>query len=72
LISIGALAKMYGLLPSQVLANATTFDMLVSDVTLAWEHQKIEEYKTGVKTPPKLSEKEMQAMLDRVKKIKGD
>ena len=50
--------------------QATTYDMLVTDVMLAWENQKIEEYKTGVKAVPKLSEQEMQAMLDKVKKIK--
>lgn len=61
---------MYKMLPSQVLTNATTYDMLVTDVLLAWEHQKVEEMKSGVKAPPKLSEKEMQAMLDRVNKIK--
>jgi len=62
---------MYGMLPSQVKDKATTYDMLVTDVMLAWEAQKLEEAKTGVKAPPKLSEKEMQAMLDRVNKIKG-
>ena len=61
---------MYGMLPSQVREQATTYDMLVTDVMLAWEHQKIEEHKSGVKTPPKLSEQEMQAMLERVNKIK--
>jgi hypothetical protein len=61
---------MYGMLPSMVREQATTYDMLVTDVMLAWENQKIEEYKTGVKAVPKLSEQEMQAMLDKVKKIK--
>jgi hypothetical protein len=61
---------MYGLLPSQVKEQATTYDMLVTDVMLDWEHQKVEEYKSGVKTPPKLSEQEMQSMLERVNKIK--
>jgi len=61
---------MYGMLPSQVKEQATTYDMLVTDVMLAWEHQKVEEYKSGVKTPPKLSEQEMQSMLERVNKIK--
>lgn len=58
------------MLPSQVKEHATTYDMLVTDVMLAWEAQKYEEVKTGVKAPPKLSNDQMQAMLDRVNKIK--
>jgi hypothetical protein len=58
---------MYGQLPSYIRDNATTYDMLVSDVMLSWESQKIEEARTGVKSPPKLSQAEMQAMLDKVK-----
>lgn len=61
---------MYGQLPSQVRDQATTYDMLVTDVLLAWEHQKIEEATTGVKAPPKLSQDQMKAMLDRVKEMK--
>jgi hypothetical protein len=58
---------MYGQLPSYVRDNATTYDMLVTDMTLAWEHQKMEEIKTGVKPIPKLSQDQMKEMLDRVK-----
>lgn len=60
------------MLPSQVRENATTYDMLVTDVMLAWENQKIEEARTGVKPPPKLSAEQMQAMLDKVNKIKKE
>jgi hypothetical protein len=61
---------MYGMLPSQVREHATTYDMLVTDMVVSWESQKLEEIKTGVKTPPKLSADQMQAMLDKVSKIK--
>lgn len=37
MITIGHLAKTYGLLPSQVAAHATTFDLMITDVYQAWE-----------------------------------
>ena len=42
MITIGALAKTYHLLPSEVLARGTSFDIMVMDVMTAWEdyHQK--------------------------------
>jgi hypothetical protein len=61
---------MYGQLPSQVRDTATTYDLMVADIMLSWESQKIEEMKGGIKTPPKLSEAQMKAMLDRVKQGK--
>lgn len=51
MINIGMLAKTYGLLPSQVLHNATTYDLMVTDVLATWEHHKnnptdMDNYKT--------------------------
>jgi hypothetical protein len=40
MITIGHLAKTYGLLPSEVVARATTFDMMVTDVCATWEQFK--------------------------------
>lgn len=35
---MGILAKTYGLLPSEVLARATTYDIMVADVLTTWEN----------------------------------
>ena len=60
------MAKMYGQLPSYVRANATTYDMLVTNTVLSWEHEQYE--KASGKLPtPQLSVEEMKAMLDSVK-----
>ena len=41
MITIGQLAKTYGLLPSEVLARGSTFDLMVMDVFTTWEnHQR--------------------------------
>lgn len=37
LISVGHLAKTYGVLPSEVLSRATTFDIMVTDILMTWE-----------------------------------
>ena len=38
MISIGHIAKTYGLLPSDVAARATTFDIMITDVYTTWEN----------------------------------
>lgn len=40
MINVGYLAKIYHMLPSQVLANATTYDIMISDVLTTWEDYK--------------------------------
>jgi hypothetical protein len=37
LITIGHIAKTYGVLPSQVAREATTYDLMITDVYQAWE-----------------------------------
>lgn len=60
------MAKMYGQLPSTVLATATTYDMMVTDALLSWEQEQID--RANGKLPKHdLSQEEMQAMLDRVR-----
>jgi hypothetical protein len=38
MISIGHIAKTYGLLPSEVVSRATTFDIMITDVYSTWEN----------------------------------
>jgi hypothetical protein len=38
MITIGHLARTYGMLPSEVAARATTYDLMITDVYQAWEH----------------------------------
>lgn len=60
------MAKMYGQLPSTVLAHATTYDMMVTDALLSWEQEQYNKSQGKLSTP-NLSQEEMQAMLDRVR-----
>ena len=63
------MAKMYGQLPSYVLAHGTTYDMLVTDALLSWENEQYNKAQGKISTP-KLTQEEMTAMLNGVKKNK--
>lgn len=62
MISIGNLAKTYNVLPSRVLAEATTFDLMITDVMMTWEKHK--------ENPADISmykEEDLLAMVQRTK-----
>lgn len=40
MINVGHMAKTYGLLPSEVIARATTYDIMVTDVYTTWQNHK--------------------------------
>jgi hypothetical protein len=64
------MAKAFGLLPSQVRDNATTYDIKVTETLVAWENKVHEEASTGRPAVPRLSQDAMMAMMNRVKKEK--
>lgn len=37
MLNVGVIAKTYGMLPSQVINNATTYDLMIADVMSSWE-----------------------------------
>lgn len=56
------MAKYYGVLPSVIAETASTFDLMVYDVSLTWEaeqHNRV----NGVSTVPNLSEEELLQIL---------
>jgi len=61
------LAKTYHKLPSEVLAHASTFDIMVYDVMTAWEQEQSDRA-NGVKKKPELTQEQMMAAMERVKK----
>jgi hypothetical protein len=67
MINIGMVAKQYGQLPSTVRELGTTYDLMIYDVMMSWEQYQQE--KASGKTPvPQLSQEEMMAAIERVKK----
>jgi hypothetical protein len=67
LLSIDAIGKRYSLLPSEVMEKASTFDLVVLDAALGYQSY-IQDKAEGKKQTPKLSQEEMMAMMERVKK----
>lgn len=59
---MGLLAKTYGLLPSEVVARATTFDIMVADVVTAWER-----YQQNPNDPGNYSQEDLQTIVERAK-----
>jgi hypothetical protein len=53
LITIDAMAKRYGLLPSQIMEQASTFDMVIMDAALSYEVYLEQQHraKSGFKMP---------------------
>jgi hypothetical protein len=62
-------AKRYGMLPSELLVRANTFDIMIAETAVGYENYLNKKDRGDTMTPqaPDLSEKEMQAMIDKVK-----
>ena len=70
MITIDNLAHRYGILPSEALARANTFDLAVLDISAKWERYR-NDRANGIKPPaPKLTQEEMRAMIDSVNQRK--
>lgn len=69
MINIGMIAKQYGQLPSTVREYGTTYDLMIYDVMMSWEQYQ-QDKANGKKSTPQLSQEEMMAALERVKKEK--
>ena len=65
---IDTLSERYGILPSEVMNRANTFDVFVADTAIGYRNAVQERAMNGDKKPtPKLSEKDMMAALERVR-----
>lgn len=60
------MAKHYHVLPSVIVAQANTYDVLVYNSVMAWEQEQ-QDKAAGKKPVPKLSPEQMKAMLERVR-----
>jgi hypothetical protein len=63
---IGRMAKEYGMLPSDVEKNATTYDLMVMDVLNTYENWQ--QQKANGKVDPsvfKFTQEELQAMMEK-------
>lgn len=69
ILTVDSMATRYHLLPSQVMQDATTFDLYIMDAAISWQNYQQELRDNGGKPPvPKLSTEDMQKMLAKVNK----
>ena len=66
MLNIGHIAKTYGVLPSHVLQNATTYDLMIADVMSTWEEYQYKKA-SGKPVTPHLTQEQMLAMLHKEK-----
>jgi hypothetical protein len=69
-ITLNNLAKEYGLLPSEALSRATTFDLYVLDVSTRWLIHR-QNQAEGVQIP-KSSKPSQEQLLAMIKKVRGE
>ena len=72
MISIGHMAKTYGVLPSKVAAEATTFDIMITDVYSTWE--RLQHDKAAGKGPDlnAMDPEQLKTMLEAAKNGRRD
>ncbi len=70
MITIGKMAEKYHMLPSQVEADATTYDFMITDVLAAYEKYQNAKSKGGTLDPKmyNLSQDQLQSIIKKGKK----
>ena len=69
MLNIGHIAKTYGVLPSHVLDNATTYDLMIADVMSTWEDHQYKKV-SGKPVTPKLSNEQLLTIFNKGKQKK--
>jgi hypothetical protein len=69
IMQIDGIGKRYGMLPSQVISEADTFDLYIMDAAMSFEHYhyKKQNSKNGLAVPD-YSQEELQQILGKNKK----
>jgi len=70
MITIGRMAERYGMLPHDVAENATTYDLMITDVLATYDKYEQTKSKTGTLDPAvyNLSTDQLLKMKDKIKK----
>ena len=65
---VDTLSERYGILPSEVMNRATTFDVFVADTAIGYRNAVQERAMNGDKKPaPQYKQSDLQNMLDKVR-----
>jgi hypothetical protein len=66
MLNVGHLAKTFSMLPSQVVKEATTYDLMIADVMSAWEDYQIKK-SSGKPVVPDLTNEELLDIFNKGK-----
>jgi hypothetical protein len=66
MLNVGHLAKTFSMLPSQVVKEATTYDLMIADVMSAWEDYQIKK-SSGKPVVPDLTNEELLEIFNKGK-----
>ena len=64
MITIGRMAEKYHMLPSQVEANATTYDFMITDVLAAYDQYQLAKVKANGTLDPKMYKLSQEQLLE--------
>jgi hypothetical protein len=68
IVTIDAMAKRYGYLPSDIMNRASTFDMVVMDAAISYESYLEAQHRQGSSVaPPDVPEQELLKILEKAK-----
>jgi hypothetical protein len=68
IVTIDAMAKRYGYLPSDIMNRASTFDMVVMDAAISYEsYLESEHRRASSGAPPDVPEEELLKILEKAK-----
>lgn len=68
IVTIDAMAKRYGYLPSDIMGRASTFDMVVMDAAISYENYLEKQHRGGGSgAPPDVPEEELLKILEKAK-----
>jgi len=67
ILQIDGMGKRYGLLPSQVIREADTFDLYIMDAAMTFEHYHNKKANTGKAPIPEYTQDELLGMLGKNK-----
>ena len=70
MLSLDNLAHRYGLLPSEVIARATTFDLYVIDLSARYERHRTDLAEGKAAPAPKLTQNQMLEMIRQARSDK--
>lgn len=61
ILTLDNLGKRYGMLPSQILCQASTFDLFIMDASMSYEHDA----KRDPSQPPEVAEEDLLKILEK-------